>query len=160
TTILGGAAGAWSMTPSTDTAEPLQLAPATVANPAGFSALVVKARPTVVNIATTGRTIASHAPDMPFPPGSGPDDFLRRFFGGELDNSRAVPRGPTHALGSGFIIDPSGYIVTNNHVVDGATKIMVTLDDGSSFPATVKGRDEKTDLALLKIDAGKPLPYA
>ena len=71
-----------------------------------------------------------------------------------------MPDGPTaHALGSGFIIDASGYIVTNNHVVDHATKIVVTLDDGSSFPATVKGRDEKTDLALLKIDARKSLPY-
>jgi serine protease Do len=63
-----------------------------------------------------------------------------------------------HALGSGFIVDPAGYIVTNNHVVDGATKIMVTLDDGSIFPAKVIGRDAKTDVALLKIDAGKQLP--
>jgi serine protease Do len=66
---------------------------------------------------------------------------------------------PEHALGSGFIVDPAGYIVTNNHVIDGATKIEVTLDDGSTLPAKLVGRDQKTDLALLKIDAGKTLPY-
>jgi serine protease Do len=66
---------------------------------------------------------------------------------------------PTHALGSGFIIDPAGYIVTNNHVVDHAHQIKVTLGDGKSYPAKVIGHDEKTDLALLKIDAGKPVPY-
>jgi serine protease Do len=62
-------------------------------------------------------------------------------------------------LGSGFIIDPTGYIVTNNHVIDHASRITVTTADGQSLPAKLVGRDAKTDLALLKIDAGKPLPY-
>jgi serine protease Do len=66
---------------------------------------------------------------------------------------------PAHALGSGFIIDPAGFIVTNNHVVDHAHKITVTLDDGNTYPAKIVGRDAKTDLAVLKIDAGKPVPY-
>ena len=63
------------------------------------------------------------------------------------------------ALGSGFIIDPAGYIVTNNHVVDGAHDVSVTLTDGNKYKAKVVGRDTKTDLALLKIDAGHALPY-
>ena len=162
TTIIGGSAAVWSLGSKADAAtEPLKLAPATVTNAAGFADLVAKARPAVVSIATTGRFEAAGSPEMPaFPRGSGPDELFRRFFDGSPDNSRAMPDGPTaHALGSGFIIDASGYIVTNNHVVDHATKIVVTLDDGSSLPATVKGRDEKTDLALLKIDARKSLSY-
>ncbi len=71
----------------------------------------------------------------------------------------SVPHGQTVALGSGFIIDPSGYIVTNNHVVDHADKVTVIFQDDSRHPAKVIGRDPKTDLALLKIDAKEPLPY-
>jgi serine protease Do len=67
--------------------------------------------------------------------------------------------GPVHALGSGFIIDPAGYIVTNNHVVDHAHQVTVTLENGKSYPAKVIGHDAKTDVALLKVEAGKPLPY-
>ena len=81
--------------------------------------------------------------------------MFRHFF----DQQGSQSAGPTHALGSGFIVDPAGYIVTNNHVVDGARKIIVTLDNGQTYPAKVVGRDAKTDLAVLKIDAGKPLPY-
>lgn len=64
-----------------------------------------------------------------------------------------------HALGSGFIIDPDGYVVTNNHVIDGADEITVILEGGDRLEAKVVGRDAKTDLALLKIDADEPLPY-
>jgi serine protease Do len=70
-----------------------------------------------------------------------------------------MQRSPAHALGSGFIIDPAGYIVTNNHVVEHAHQIKVTMGDGQSYPAKVSGHDDKTDLALLKIDAGKSVPY-
>ncbi len=62
------------------------------------------------------------------------------------------------ALGSGFIIDPAGYIATNNHVIDGATSVTVTLDDGTILPATIVGQDRRGDLAVLKVDAGHPLP--
>ncbi|MCT4541747.1 trypsin-like peptidase domain-containing protein, partial [Pseudomonas aeruginosa] len=61
------------------------------------------------------------------------------------------------ALGSGFIISPDGYIVTNNHVIDNATSIKVTLDDGTELPATLVGADPKSDLAVLKIASPKPL---
>ncbi len=140
-----------SAAPAFADAGPLQLAP--VAAQAGFSALVTKVKPAVVNIATsempahaTAEQMPQLPPDFPFP------DMLHHFF--DQQNSA-----PEHALGSGFIIDPAGYIVTNNHVVDGAHKITVTLEDGSSHPAKVVGRDTKTDLALLKIDADSPLPY-
>jgi len=88
-----------------------------------------------------------------FPPGSPFAELFKHFQGGQQDS------GPRHALGSGFIIDADGTIVTNNHVIKGASKIMVTLDDGTSYPATVKGHDDKTDIAVLKIDAPKPLAH-
>ena len=62
------------------------------------------------------------------------------------------------ALGSGFIVDPDGYIVTNNHVVGQAAKVEVILQDNSKYTAKIVGRDPRTDLALLKIDADKTLP--
>jgi serine protease Do len=66
---------------------------------------------------------------------------------------------PSHALGSGFVIDPAGYIVTNNHVIDDAADIKIVFTDGTTLPAKMIGRDQKTDLALLKVDAAKQLPY-
>lgn len=130
---------------------PLQLPP--VVNQAGFSALATKVKPAVVNIATSEMSRPRGPDDMPdLPPGFQVPDMFRHFFGHRGST-------PEHALGSGFIIDPAGYVVTNNHVVDGAHKITVTLDDGSSHPAKIIGRDSKTDLALLRIEAGKPLPY-
>ena len=78
------------------------------------------------------------------------EDFLRRFF-----DKRGTPETGREfvGLGSGFIVDPQGYIVTNNHVVSKAEKITVILQDNSRHEAKVVGRDEKTDLALIKIDA-------
>jgi serine protease Do len=143
-TILSGFARA---EPATG---PLQLPP--VVNQAGFSELVSKVRPAVVNIATTESPRPTRDEAMPdLPPGMQLPDLFRHF-----DRRGAEP---DHALGSGFLVDAAGYIVTNNHVIDGAHKISVTLDDGASFPAKLIGRDAKTDLALLKIEAGKPLPY-
>jgi len=84
------------------------------------------------------------------------DDLLKRFF-----ENRGMPQ-PGHevmALGSGFIIDPAGYVVTNNHVVGNSEKITVILQDNSRLPAKIVGRDEKTDLALLKIDTKDKLPF-
>ncbi|HLT75756.1 MAG TPA: DegQ family serine endoprotease [Ferrovibrio sp.] len=120
----------------------------------GFADLVERVKPAVVNISTTEKVDTSRRQmrDLPFPPGSPFEQFFRQF-------GERLERAPRNALGSGFIIDPEGYIVTNNHVVEGAGKIDVTLSDGSSHPATVKGRDPKTDIALLKIDAKKPLPH-
>ena len=96
--------------------------------------------------------------------------MLRRFFdqqgqttGEDNPFSQGNPRDDGGvkriALGSGFIIDPEGHIVTNNHVVGDASKVEVTLQDGTKYTAKIVGRDLRTDLAVLKIDAGKPLPY-
>ncbi len=78
-----------------------------------------------------------------------------------VESAGGEPRLPREsALGPGFIIDSSGYIVTNHHVIDGADEITVLLHDGSSLVAEVIGSDEKTDLAVLKVANGKPLPAA
>ena len=90
------------------------------------------------------------------------DELLRRFFqqygqgGGKQDKPQG---GEGTVLGSGFIIDPSGIVVTNNHVVKSADRITVVFQDGSRHAAKIVGRDKKTDMAVLKIEAGKPLPY-
>jgi serine protease Do len=92
--------------------------------------------------------------------------MLRRFFeqqnpGGEGHASPQMPEGQPQriALGSGFIVDPSGYVVTNNHVVGDAGKVEVILQDKTKYTAQIVGRDPKTDLAVLKIKADKTLPY-
>lgn len=139
----------------------------------GFADLVQAVKPAVVNISTTGRVVGG-VPDfgrqMPeF------EEFFRRFFGeppGHKRESRPrqqpqpqpQPGTPpsvrkTTAVGSGFIIDPEGLVVTNHHVIEGADEIEVVFDDGTRIPATLRGRDRKTDLALLKITTDKPLPF-
>ena len=82
-------------------------------------------------------------------------DLFRRFFGGPFEN---MPR-PRQATGSGFIVDPKGYIITNHHVIEGADRIRVKLvDDQTEHRARLIGFDPETDLAVIKIDAGRPLP--
>jgi serine protease Do len=146
------------------TSAPLGIAPT---NPqTGFAPLVARVKPAVVQIATVSRPGESDQSQDQQSPGEqnrqlqqmpGPfGDMFRHYFeqqqgGGQMAEQRA--------LGSGFIVDPAGYIVTNNHVVDGARQVSVTLTDGNKYKAKVIGRDAKTDLALLKIDAGHSLPY-
>ncbi len=103
--------------------------------------------PAVVNISTT-QVVKT---PMAFENGGNPNDPFQQFFHQFMGN---VPKSyKAHSLGSGFIIRGDGYIVTNNHVVANATDITVTLADGREFPGTVVGRDEKTDVALVKINA-------
>jgi serine protease Do len=123
--------------------------------PKSFADLAARLLPAVVNVSTT-QTIRNpeRAPEMPhFPPGSPFQQFFKDF----MEHQRQRQALPEHAtsLGSGFIIDPAGYIVTNNHVIQDADAITVTLHDNAVFKAKVVGRDIKTDLALLKIDPGK-----
>jgi serine protease Do len=121
--------------------------------PDSFADLANKLLPTVVNIATS-QTLKAPAQQLPdLPPGSPLADLFKNFLGPRTD----VPRRVT-SLGSGFIIDPSGYIVTNNHVIEDSEQITVQFQDGSQMPAKVVGRDAKTDLALLKVTPKKPLP--
>jgi serine protease Do len=90
-------------------------------------------------------------------------DFLERFLGPDalerFGQGSPVPSRPRQALGSGFIIDPTGYVVTNNHVIDGANSVRIALQDGTEIAATVVGTDPQTDLALLKVDTDRDLPH-
>ncbi|MDB0048634.1 DegQ family serine endoprotease [Alphaproteobacteria bacterium] len=114
--------------------------------PESFADLAEKLSPSVVNISTT-TIIEQKSREMPsFPPGSPFEDFFKQF------EKPGGKKRKAQSLGSGFIIDKTGYIITNNHVIDNAEKIMVILYDDTSFEATVVGKDPKTDVALLKIN--------
>jgi serine protease Do len=138
------------------------------AAPDSFADLAARLLPAVVNISSTQAVQARSGnpglgPEMPlFPPGSPFEQFFKDFMnrnrppGGRGDNAPA-PERRMQSLGSGFIIDPSGLIVTNNHVIDGADEITVTLQDNTSLKAKVVGRDETGDVALLQVKPDKPL---
>ena len=116
--------------------------------PNSFADLAEKLSPSVVNISTT--TIVNGGPgaEMPqFPPGSPFEEFFKNF--GENNRQRKA-----QSLGSGFIIDAKGIVVTNHHVIENAEEIRVILADETSFTAKVLGQDKKTDIAVLKIEPG------
>jgi serine protease Do len=125
-----------------------------------FVSLAKKMRPVVVNISTTQVSESRGQSQQEFGSPFGDDDpfndFWRRFFGGPM------PRGPQRqrSLGSGFIIDGDGSILTNNHVVENAQKIVVKLSNDQEYEAKVIGRDPKTDMAVIKIDAKTGLSAA
>jgi serine protease Do len=126
--------------------------------PDSFADLAERVSPAVVNISSTHDS-AEQGIQMPFefPEGSPFEEFFKQFQNQQPQSPRLHRK--ISSLGSGFIIDAEGYIVTNNHVIDDADEIEVTLTDGSEYPATVVGTDPKTDLALLKVEADEPLPY-
>ena len=115
-----------------------------------FADLAQELSPAVVNISTT--TVVKDRQGGPGPNSPFNDEFFRRFFPG--------PQRPQKksSLGSGFIINKEGYIVTNNHVVDGADEIVVILKEGDEYPAKVIGKDAKIDVALIKIEPKNGLP--
>ena len=116
--------------------------------PDSFADQVEKLSPAVVNISTTTIVNDGQAMDMPqFPPGSPFEEFFKNFG----DNNR---QRKAQSLGSGFIIDDDGIVVTNYHVIENAEEIRVVLADETSFTAEVLGQDQKTDIAVLKIDPG------
>lgn len=120
--------------------------------PASFSGLVKKASPSVVYIST--ETKARRSDMLPFDQNDPAREFFERFFGNRMP--RNLP--PQRGLGTGFIIDNDGYILTNNHVVENADIIKVKLEDEKDeFEAKIIGRDPETDLALIKIDDAKNL---
>ena len=125
--------------------------------PNSFADLVENLSPAVVSIAST--TIVKNTnpqKQMPqFPEGSPFDDFFKEYFDNERKNSPS--QRPMTGLGSGFIIDKLGIIVTNNHVIEGADEITVIMSDQMEFKAELLGRDPKADLAVLKIDPGSTI---
>jgi serine protease Do len=174
-TVLALCPQVWAQTPTTSSAIPAVPAPGAILQQESFAPLVKRVLPAVVNISVTENQKASPMADQesegqdfrqsPF------DEMLRRFFEQQGQNDPFQQENPGGgggneggsvkriALGSGFIIDADGHIVTNNHVVGDASKVEVTLQDGDKYTAKIIGRDLRTDLAVLKIDAGKPLPY-
>ena len=128
-------------------------------DPSNSSAPIIKKlAPSVVRIAVTSQTDNRQMSDSDL-------DFFRRFFGGHgpmMPNGPGGPGGPggerEHALGSGVIVSADGYIVTNNHVVQNARDIQVSLNDGRNFNAKVIGTDPQTDIALVKVEA-QSLPF-
>ena len=117
---------------------------------ASFAEVAKKVGSAVVSIDTKGKTpdVASRGEPAP----SDSDDIMEFF-------RRQMPRRPAYSVGSGFFVDKSGHVLTNYHVVEDAAKITVKLESGEEFPARVVGVDEETDLAVLKIDAGRDMPF-
>ena len=163
-----GVAGAGGAPPPPQT----MTSPIALTQQQSFAPLVKKVLPAVVNISVTQKSDANQmaeepeiAPFKDFP-NSPFEEFMRRFFEQQVPNGEPHlfpqipgPEGQRVALGSGFIVDPRGYVVTNNHVIGNADKVEVILQDKTKYRAKIIGRDPKTDLAVLKINADKPLPY-
>lgn len=126
--------------------------------PESFADLAEKVSPAVVNITTTTIVEASTDTAPMVPKGSPFEDFFKDFMDrGGNDGNRAPRR--SNALGSGFVISEDGYIVTNNHVIEGADEIEIEFFEGGTLPATLVGTDPKTDIAVLKVESDKPLKF-
>jgi len=143
------------------------IAPSAAARPTpdGFADLAEKLVPSVVNISTTQTVKAEKQGEQSgrpqFPPGSPFEEFFKDFFDKNQrgDRQQGRPRKAT-SLGSGFIIDAGGYVITNNHVIADADEITVILHDDTHLKAEVLGRDTKTDVAVLKVKTEKKLVAA
>jgi serine protease Do len=129
--------------------------------PEAISDVAEKVIDAVVNISTS-QNVGGHGSAVPLPPGSPFEEFFKEFRrpGGDNRGGEREPR-RVNSLGSGFIIDPSGLVVTNNHVIADGDEISVILNDGTRMKATLVGTDKKTDLALLRVkpDPNKPLKF-
>ena len=118
--------------------------------PESFADLAERISPAVVNITTSTTVAGRSGPRGIVPEGSPFEDFFRDF------QDRGGPSRPrrSSALGSGFVISEDGFIVTNNHVIEGADEVAVNFNDGTKIEAEIIGHDPKTDIAVLRIDPG------
>ena len=146
---LGYVGGEYAPLARAHAAVPATEAPASVRGLPDFTDLVETQGPAVVNISITQRTAAVGARELPFKPGDPMYEFFRRF---QVPMPEAQPA-PRQGVGSGFIITPDGYILTNAHVVANASEVTVRLTDKREFKAKVVGTDQRTDVAVVKIDA-------
>lgn len=119
---------------------------------ASFAEVAKRVESAVVNIDTKGKVPTEVTTKNAKPETASPEDLLELY-------RRILPRRPSSAVGSGFIVDKTGYVLTNAHVIDDASRIIVSLSSGEEYPAKVIGVDSETDLAILKIDAGRDLPF-
>jgi serine protease Do len=142
---------------------PLYSPPAMARGPEAVADVAERVIDAVVNISTSQTVDARNTPTPQLPPGSPFEEFFEEFFKnrrgpGDNQTPNRTPR-RVNSLGSGFVIDPSGIVVTNNHVIAEADEIHVIFNDGTRLKADIIGRDQKTDLAVLKVNASKPLKY-
>ena len=157
--VLALALGTTALTAIPGIAQPTPAPVAGVAlpRPAGpdFADVAARVGPSVVRVLTTERVTQARAEVPPEFRGTPMEEMFRRFGGGQ----QQPQQGPRRAgQGSGFIVDAAGYIVTNAHVVGENAEVKVVLADGREMPARVVGRDTATDVALIKVEAGSPLP--
>ena len=139
-----------------------------VQQPVGFADIVERVKPSVISVKVNinekvakGDDGEGGGDDLPFQPGSPMERFFRRFGGPDLPPGlRGGGKRMITGQGSGFFISADGFAVTNNHVVDGASKVEVTTDDGKTFSAKVIGTDARTDLALIKVEGGSNFAFA
>ncbi|MFY0617155.1 MAG: Do family serine endopeptidase [Shimia sp.] len=127
------------------------------ARPDSFADLADEISPAVVNITTSTVVAGRTGPQGIVPEGSPFEDFFREFQDRQDENGDRPRR--TSALGSGFVISADGYVVTNNHVIEGADEILVEFFEGGELPAKVIGTDKNTDIALLKVESDEPLDF-
>jgi serine protease Do len=125
--------------------------------PDTFADLAEKVSPAVVNITTSTTVAASTEPGPIVPEGSPFEDFFRDFMDRNGPNGQSPRR--SQALGSGFVISEDGFIVTNNHVIQGADEVLIEFFEGFELEAEIVGTDPNTDLALLNVDSDKPLKF-
>ena len=129
--------------------------------PESFADLAESVSPAVVNITTATLIAQGSDPHSMVPEGSPLEDMFRDFFDQDPNRDEGAPQTRrSTALGSGFVISEDGYIVTNNHVIEGADEIMIEFYDGlGTLEAVLLGTDPTTDIALLKVESDRPLPY-
>jgi serine protease Do len=167
---LAFSSGSHWITPSAAATLPAAPQAATVPSPAGpsnpgsFSALAARLSPMVVNVKVVKVEKVGNFPSFNFPQGEMPDGF-KEFFNHFFQEMPNMPQGQQQApriqgAGSGVIISKDGYVLTNNHVIEGAKEVTITLADHQEYKAKIVGRDPKTDLAVLKIEGKGNFPAA